>query len=175
MHIVRLLLDLVPELLVERRSLSRPGNPLAGLSLADRQPRRGQGRAARQPRGPVPALSLPHHHELHQDLPEEPQSGEGDRRDQEAAGRADGLGLQAIFSNRIFLMRPVETSRAAIVPPFSRTIWASWVAVIQAGGEMISTVSASIPSTFHSGPEAISGPFTLTTYPLPSLRTVQVA
>ena len=49
-HPVLLLLDLVPELLVERRPLSRPGDPAAGLSLAGRQPRRGQGRAARQPR-----------------------------------------------------------------------------------------------------------------------------
>jgi succinate dehydrogenase / fumarate reductase iron-sulfur subunit len=35
-HPVRLLLDLLPELLVERRPLSRPGRPAAGLSLADR-------------------------------------------------------------------------------------------------------------------------------------------
>ena len=32
-HPVRLLLDLVPELLVELRPLSRPGRPAAGLSL----------------------------------------------------------------------------------------------------------------------------------------------
>ena len=41
-HPVRLLLDLLPELLVERRPLSRPGRAAAGLSLADRSPRRGQ-------------------------------------------------------------------------------------------------------------------------------------
>ena len=46
--------------------------------------------AARQPRGPVQALSLPHHHELRQDLPEGPQSGQGDRRDQEDDGGAQG-------------------------------------------------------------------------------------
>ena len=40
---------------------------------------------------PVPALSLPHHHELHQDLPQGPESGQGDRRDQEADGRAHDL------------------------------------------------------------------------------------
>src|SRR5262249_40698245 len=38
--------------------------------------------------GPLPPLSLPHHHELHPDLPEEPQSGQGHRRDQEADGGA---------------------------------------------------------------------------------------
>ena len=45
-------------------------------------------RAARQARGPVPPLSLPHDHELHQDLPEGPQPGEGDRRDQGDDGRS---------------------------------------------------------------------------------------
>ena len=35
MHPLRLLLDLVPVLLVERRPLSRSGGPAAGLSLAD--------------------------------------------------------------------------------------------------------------------------------------------
>ncbi len=90
-HPVLLLLDLVPQLLVERRPLSRPGHPAAGLSLDRRQPRRGDGRAPGQSRGSVPALSLPHHHELHQDLPEGLEPGEGDRRDQEADGRAHDL------------------------------------------------------------------------------------
>ena len=90
MHPVRLLLDLLSELLVERRSLSRPGDPAAGLSLADRFARRGGGRTARQSRRPVPPLSLPHHHELRQDLPEEPEPGQGDQRDQDDdAGTAD--------------------------------------------------------------------------------------
>ena len=39
MHPLRLLLDLLPELLVERRPLSRPRRAAAGLSLADRQSR----------------------------------------------------------------------------------------------------------------------------------------
>ena len=69
-HPVRLLLDLMPELLVELRSLSRPSRAAAGLPLGNRQPRRGYRRAARRPRGSVPPLSLPHHHELHQGLPE---------------------------------------------------------------------------------------------------------
>ena len=43
MHPVRVLLHLMPELLVEWRSLSRPGDPAAGLSLDRRQPRRGTG------------------------------------------------------------------------------------------------------------------------------------
>ena len=90
-HPVRLLLDLVPELLVEQRPLSRPGGAAAGLSLDQRQPRRGEGRAARRSRRPVPAVPLPHHHELRQGLPQGPQSGQGDRRHQEADGRAAGL------------------------------------------------------------------------------------
>ena len=46
-HSVRLLLDLLPELLVERRALSRPRGFVAGLSLADRFARRGDRRTAR--------------------------------------------------------------------------------------------------------------------------------
>jgi hypothetical protein len=88
MHPVLLLLDRLPELLVERRPLSRPRGAAAGLSLDRRQPRRGDRRAARRARGSVQALSLPHHHELHQDLPEGPEPGQGDRRDQEADGGA---------------------------------------------------------------------------------------
>src|SRR5438128_1034220 len=99
MYPLRLLLGLMPELLVERRALSRPGRAPPGVSLADRQPRRRQGRAPRQSRGPVPALSLPHDLELRADLPEGPQSGEGDRRDQEDDGRAARLTpLRAPFS-----------------------------------------------------------------------------
>ena len=78
-HPVRLVLDLLPELLVERRPLSRPRDPASGLSLADQFARRGDGRTARQSRRPVPPLSLPHDHELRQDLPQGPQPRQGDR------------------------------------------------------------------------------------------------
>ena len=77
-HSLRLLLDLLPELLVERRPLPGSGGPASGLSLARRLARRGAGRAARQSRGPVPALPLPHDHELRQDLPQGPEPGQGD-------------------------------------------------------------------------------------------------
>ena len=87
MHPVRLLLDELPELLVEQRSLPGPRDPAAGLPLARRQPRRGHGRAARRVGGPLQALPLPHHHELHPHLPEAPEPGQGDRRDQEDDGR----------------------------------------------------------------------------------------
>ena len=86
-HPVLLLLDQLPELLVERRQVPRPGDPAPGLSLARRQPRRSDRRAARPARGPVPPLSLPHDHELRERLPQGPQPGQGDRRDQEADRR----------------------------------------------------------------------------------------
>src|SRR5205807_8867285 len=57
-----LLLDLLPELLVEPGPLSWPVNPAAILSLACRQPGSAHRRAPRPARGPVPALSLPHDH-----------------------------------------------------------------------------------------------------------------
>jgi hypothetical protein len=82
-HPVLLLPDQLPELLVERRQVPRPGRPAAGLSLAGRQPRRDDRGAPRPARGPVPPLPLPHHHELRQRLPQGPQPGQGDRRDQE--------------------------------------------------------------------------------------------
>ena len=87
-HPLRLLLHLLPELLVEPRALPRPGGAAARLPLDHRLARRGHRRAAGRPRRLVQALPLPHHHELHPDLPEAPEPGEGDRRDQEADGRA---------------------------------------------------------------------------------------
>ena len=53
--------------------------------------RRGDRRTARQSGRPVPALPLPHHHELRQGLPQAPQSGQGHRRHQAHAGRTAGL------------------------------------------------------------------------------------
>src|SRR6185369_17319297 len=75
MHPFLLLLDRLSELLVEFRQIPWPGDPSPGLSVARRQPRRSDRRAARPARGPVPPLSLPHDHELRERLPEGPQSG----------------------------------------------------------------------------------------------------
>src|ERR1700722_18145155 len=81
----------MPELLVEQRALPRTGGAAAGDTLGQGQPGRSHRRAARQSRGSVPALSLPHHHELRQGLSEEPQSFRGDRRTQAEDGRASDL------------------------------------------------------------------------------------
>ena len=81
----------VPELLVEFGTLPGAGGAVAGAALADRHARRGDRRTARRPRGPVPALPLPHDHELRQGVPEAPQPREGDRRDQGDDGRAAGV------------------------------------------------------------------------------------
>ena len=51
-----------------------PARPAAGLPLDRRLARRGHRRAAGRPGRSVPALSLPHHHELRADLPEGPES-----------------------------------------------------------------------------------------------------
>ena len=71
-----------------------PAALLQANALGQGQPRRSHRRAARQSRGSVPALSLPHHHELRQGVPEGPQSRRGDRRTQAEAGRAAGLTRQ---------------------------------------------------------------------------------
>src|ERR1700674_3947790 len=94
MHSVFLLHDLLPELLVEQRALFGAGGAVASLSMGRRQPRREDWRAPRRARRPVPPLPLPHDHELHPDLSEEPQPGQGDRRDQEADGAAPVRGTQ---------------------------------------------------------------------------------
>src|SRR6202035_4964545 len=61
MHSLRLLLDLMPELLVEFRPLSRPGGAVAGAALDRGFAPRGHRRAARQSGRPVPLVPLPHH------------------------------------------------------------------------------------------------------------------
>ena len=91
-HPVRLLLDRLPVLLVERRPLSRPRHPASGRPLGRGQPRRADRRAARRPRGPVPPLPLPHHPELHQGLPQRAEPGGGHRLAQAQDGRARRVG-----------------------------------------------------------------------------------
>src|SRR4030095_9006924 len=108
MHPLLLLHHQLPQLLVERRALSRAGDPAAGLSLDRRQPRRGHRRAARRPRGPVPPLSLPHHHELHAHLSEGPQPRQGDRRNQEADGSAALSGRSYSAADSATLPRAVQ-------------------------------------------------------------------
>ena len=90
-HPVLLLHFRMPEPLVERRSLSRPCSASSGVALADRQPRRGDRRTARQSRRPLSSLSLPHHPQLHPHLPEGLESGQGDRGSQEDDRRARKL------------------------------------------------------------------------------------
>ena len=65
-----------------------PAVLLAGAIAGSPTARRGDRRAAGCAGGPVQAVSLPHDHELHQDLPQEPEPGQGDRRDQAAHPRA---------------------------------------------------------------------------------------
>ena len=65
--------------------------------IADTRDQR-HGRAHRQPRGPVPAVPLPHDHELRRRLPEGPQSDQGHRQDQGHHGQARGV--TAKFSHR---------------------------------------------------------------------------
>ena len=79
----------VPSYWWNRDTLSRPRHrccrPIAGSPTAATTRAGAPGRA----RGSVPALPLPHHHELHQHLPQGPQPGQGDRRDQEVDGDED--------------------------------------------------------------------------------------
>jgi hypothetical protein len=107
----------LPELLVEQRPLPRPRDPAAGLSLARRQPRRGDRRAARQARGPVPALPLPHDHELRQRLPEGPQPGQGDRRDQEVTDAVESSKSGGLFRTTRRKRAAASSRRSPDSPP----------------------------------------------------------
>src|SRR5262249_58097526 len=75
-HPLRLLLDCLPELLVEFGTLPRPGRAPTSAALHHGFARRGDRASARQSGRSVPALSLPHHHELRQSLPQASPSGE---------------------------------------------------------------------------------------------------
>ena len=57
-HPVRLLLDLLPVLLVERRPLPRPRRPHAGLQVDHRLPRPEHRRQARQAQGSLLSLQV---------------------------------------------------------------------------------------------------------------------
>src|SRR5262249_8290019 len=92
-HPVRLLLDGMPELLVELGTLSRPGGAPAGAPLHHGFARRVDRASARQSGRSVPALSLPHHHELRQGLPQAPPSRENDRPNEAPADRTAGAGI----------------------------------------------------------------------------------
>src|SRR5690606_10118938 len=116
-HPVLLLPNLVPELLVERREISRPRRAPAGLSLVDRFARRDDGRAARQSGRSVPALSLPHDHELHAGLPQGAEPCQGDRRDQEDDGGAAYLTVAPEIRARILdLLETVREDHAVRIP-----------------------------------------------------------
>ena len=94
-HPLLLLHHRLPELLVERRPLPGPCDSTRRLSLDRRQPRRGDRRTPRRAGGPVQAVSLPHHPELHADLPQRTEPRAGDWRDQDDDQRAPGL--KAVF------------------------------------------------------------------------------
>ena len=120
----------------------RPGRAAAGPALDRRLARRGDRRAARQSRRPVPALPLPHHHELRQGLPQASQSGQGHRRDQAHAGRAASVAspLPAAGDGRrrrnpamldhVWISRVVRSTHARqgccyekALAPRRRTVW----------------------------------------------------
>merc|ERR1712079_986078 len=74
-------------LLVEWRQVPGTCCAHAGLPLDYRLQGRAAGCQAGQAEGPLLRVQMPHHHELHEDLPQGPQPWKGYRRDQEAVGR----------------------------------------------------------------------------------------
>ena len=140
-HPVLLLHHRLPELLVERRPLSRPRGAAAGLSLDRRQPRRSDRRAAGRAGGPVQALSLPHHHELHADLPEGPQPGKAIGKIKQmmvGAGRlakTRALVLKIMFGRRrLDIARRARCRRGSTACSSTtrvfRAVWDNWATVV---------------------------------------------
>ncbi len=85
-HPVRLLLDLVPLVLVELGGVPRPRHPAPVVPLAGRLPRREDGPAQGRPQQLDEPVPLPHHSQLHPDVPQGPQPRPGDCPDQEVDG-----------------------------------------------------------------------------------------
>ena len=85
--------------------------PIAGSPIRATSNRRAAGCAGR----PVQAVSLPHDHELHRDLPEEPEPREGDRGDQEADRRTGGVIHEKLSS--VFRSIPRSFPLPARCPP----------------------------------------------------------
>ena len=75
-------LDGLSFVLVESGQVRRPRRPPAGVPVHRRLARRSDERAARQSRGPVSAVPLPHDHELRRRLPQRAQPDESHRQDQ---------------------------------------------------------------------------------------------
>mmetsp|Transcript_9801 Transcript_9801/g.26447 ORF Transcript_9801/g.26447 Transcript_9801/m.26447 type:complete len:228 (-) Transcript_9801:42-725(-) len=88
MHLVRLLHDLLPFLLVESGVLPRPRSAHAGLPLDRRLAGPVHGGALGMGQRHDEALPLPRHHELHELLPQGPRPRQGHRAPQ-GAGRRD--------------------------------------------------------------------------------------
>src|SRR5260221_2138908 len=95
-HTVRLLLDELPQLLVEQRALLGAGRAVGRLPLDRGQPRRGHRGAPRSARGSLPPVSLPYHHELHRGVPKGFESRESHCRDQAGYGTSPPLMLGEI-------------------------------------------------------------------------------
>ncbi len=91
LHPLRLLLDLLPELLVEFGPLPGSGGAARRLSLDRGHARRREGRPPRKARRGLPALPLPYDHELYRGLSEGPEPGARDCRHQ--ASNRGGRGL----------------------------------------------------------------------------------
>src|SRR6185312_1909306 len=78
------------EPLVEWQSLPRTRGTPAGVALLTDSRDEAKGETARRARRPVPALSVPHHSQLHPDLPQRIESRQGHRRE-EGDRRARGV------------------------------------------------------------------------------------
>lgn len=95
-HSLRLLLNIVPLLLVERRGVPWTRDPAPVLQMVDRLPRREEVRAKGGSGQLHELVPLPHDSQLHEDLPQGSQPRSCHCRDQEGDGDIEGLSEAAI-------------------------------------------------------------------------------
>lgn len=69
MHLMRLLLDILPVLLVEQRRIPRPRRALAIVPLARRFARRAQGGEERDAGQQYESVQMPYYSQLLEDVP----------------------------------------------------------------------------------------------------------
>ena len=86
MHLVRMLLNFLPVILVEQRSISWTCNSASVLPLASRLSRRAHSRAEGGAGEQHELVPMPHYSELLKDMSEGVEPGQGNCRDQEEHG-----------------------------------------------------------------------------------------
>lgn len=116
-HSLRLLLDVMSVVLVERGGVPRSRRPATVIPLARRLTRRAHRRAQVETRKLHESVPMPHYSQLHSGLSQGPEPRKGDRRDQEG----DGHGHVRVVrrDGRMGIDKPLCISMAGVCYQYS--------------------------------------------------------